>query len=1157
MPPTVFDLEIALTRRDAASFGDADAAYGIELRFNDPASEADQRTTGAAAVRFDRETLRGFSLDPAAYGAYLAEQLLAGQDVHTFFDRAVAAAERANAALRLRLDIKPNAAELHTLRWETLRLPGAVAPLLAGQNVTFARYLSSLDWRPVRLRPEAELRALVAVADPADVAKYRLAPVERDKELAAARAGLGDIAITELATRGQVTLDAIAEKLRDGCDILYLVAHGRLIDGEPWLFLEDAAGNVARVPGRELVARIQGLADRPRLAVLVSCQSAGTGAAAPAGDDPELVALGPRLAEAGVPAVIAMQGNVTMTTAADFMAAFFRELRRDGLVDRAMAVARGTVRDRPDWWMPVLFSRLKSGRIWGSTDDPLFGLPPLPPLDMPDKPYRYLDWYRREDAWIFFGRNREIRALYDRATATDGPPIILFYGQSGVGKSSLLAAGLEPRLEDSHEVRYARRDQARGLAGTLAVALGTDPGADLSSAWRELESQAGRPLLVILDQVEELFTRPNREQPDEMSAFLAAAAAIFGKTGQRPHGKLILSFRKEWLAEIKERLAERSLPLTEVFLQRLGREGIIEVVTGPGRTQRLRDQYRLTIGDPLLPGLVADDLLADRESPVAPMLAILLTDMWDAAKVRSYDRPTFDTNLYHEFRSRGLSLDDFLGRQLQALHGKLPEAVDSGLALDLLAHHTTPLGTAEQRTLADLEQTYRHRQDVLPALLQECRDLYLLVDPAQNQPDKPPASRLTHDTLAPHVRKRFDESDAPGQRARRILESRAVDWENSENGAPLDESDLAPVTEGIDGMRTIRDAENRLLRASRYESIRRAKHARRVRFAFIGAVLLILASLSTALLLAQNELRKTRSLQLYQEAMRLKEDGEVEAAIAALKQAAAMDQTQGINMVLEEAKIRREIASKWVREGERSARAGESDRMTERFEAALALDPPLDTPIYVWVESGEFIMGSDPDDEFAAESEMPKRRVFLDGYWISRTEITNAQYRECMLAGVCNEPFDNRYLEAQYASNPVTGITLDEARTYAQWVGGRLPTEMEWEKACRGPSGQVFPWGDAEPDPRRLNYGETRIFSWLSVGSFADDMSPYGVLDMAGNVAEWTDSKFRPGTQDDLYVTRGGSYGMYDIGAIRCANRRTTKASAPDVHAGLRVVITP
>ena len=130
--------------------------------------------------------------------------------MRSFFDEAVAAAQAQDASLRLRLAINPGAAELHNLRWETLRLPDSDAPLLTGQNFTFSRYLSSLDWRPVRLRPEAELRALVVVADPSDVQRVRLAPVDRENELAAAHAGLGEIAATELATRGQVTLNNIA-----------------------------------------------------------------------------------------------------------------------------------------------------------------------------------------------------------------------------------------------------------------------------------------------------------------------------------------------------------------------------------------------------------------------------------------------------------------------------------------------------------------------------------------------------------------------------------------------------------------------------------------------------------------------------------------------------------------------------------------------------------------------------------------------------------------------------------------------------------------------------------------------------------------------------------------------------------------------------------
>ena len=98
--------------------------------------------------------------------------------------------------------------------------------------------------------------------------------------------------------------------------------------------------------------------------VLASCQSAGLGGDARSNDAGVLAALGPRLAEAGVPAVLAMQGDISMETVSRFMPTFFHELQRDGQIDRAMAAARGAIRDRHDWWAPALFMRLRSGRIW-------------------------------------------------------------------------------------------------------------------------------------------------------------------------------------------------------------------------------------------------------------------------------------------------------------------------------------------------------------------------------------------------------------------------------------------------------------------------------------------------------------------------------------------------------------------------------------------------------------------------------------------------------------------------------------------------------------------------------------------------------------------------------------------------------------------------
>jgi hypothetical protein len=352
--PDYADLELSLHRRDGA-------AYTLELRFSRPDSDADIRFSPAEA-RFDWDALGAQAFDPVAYGQALSRGLFADPSAQAALAQARAATQSATPAmsLRLRLLIGPSASELHSLRWETLRDPHSGTPLCSDENLLFSRYLSSLDWRPVRLRPQSDLSALLVVANPSNLASYKLAPVDVSGEHERARAGLGRIAIAALPSEtARATLNNILDALRDGqADILYLACHGSLVKGEPWLWLEDDAGQVARASGNELATRIQELAERPRLVVLASCQSAGTGA----GD--ALTALGPRLAEAGIPAVLAMQGNISMETVARFMPQFFSQLQRDGQIDRALAVARGAVRERDDAWMPALFTRLKSGRIW-------------------------------------------------------------------------------------------------------------------------------------------------------------------------------------------------------------------------------------------------------------------------------------------------------------------------------------------------------------------------------------------------------------------------------------------------------------------------------------------------------------------------------------------------------------------------------------------------------------------------------------------------------------------------------------------------------------------------------------------------------------------------------------------------------------------------
>jgi hypothetical protein len=351
------DLELSLHKADAGM-------YSVQFRFSQPGSEAD---TGLGQekpvwVELDStdEAFAAEVLEPEAYGKALTEALFKDPALRIAFGQARASAQSQNLPLRLRLWISASAPELQRLRWELLHDPQDNSPLSTNENIYFSRYFSSLDWRPVHLRQKGSLRALTVVANPSDLANYKLAVIDAVGELERARAGLADVAVTSLPTEGKpASVDEIISTLRaEGSDILYLVCHGVMANGRALLYLEGANSKHEIVSGEDFALRIKELQKPPRLAVLVSCQSAGNGTGE------ALSALGPRLVEAGIPAVIAMQANLRMDTAAQFMPVFFHELQKDGQIDRALAVARGMVRKQPDFWAPVLFMRLKSGHLW-------------------------------------------------------------------------------------------------------------------------------------------------------------------------------------------------------------------------------------------------------------------------------------------------------------------------------------------------------------------------------------------------------------------------------------------------------------------------------------------------------------------------------------------------------------------------------------------------------------------------------------------------------------------------------------------------------------------------------------------------------------------------------------------------------------------------
>ena len=256
---------------------------------------------------------------------------------------------------------------------------------------------------------------------------------------------------------------------------------------------------------------------------------------------------------------------------------------------------------------------------------------------------------------------------------------------------------------------------------------------------------------------------------------------------------------------------------------------------------------------------------------------------------------------------------------------------------------------------------------------------------------------------------------------------------------------------------------------------------------------------------------------------------------------------------------------------------------------------PADGVMMVYVPGGAFEMGSDDAalerarrmcieystdaataratcSRRAFEDEHPAHRVSITGFWLDRTEVTNASYRRCVAAGACTPPVERgSYTHASYYDDPlydgypVIWVTWQQAAGYCAWAGGRLPTEAEWEYAARGSQGRLFPWGDAF-DGTRLNYCDARCTAGPNdrrsddgyedtapAGHYPDGASWCGALDTAGNVREWVADwygKYPAARQTyptgppsgESRIPRGGSW--LDLpDDIRSANRG---ANAPD-----------
>lgn len=797
---------------------------------------------------------------------------------------------------------------------------------------------------------------------------------------------------------------------------------------------------------------------------------------------------------------------------------------------------------------------------------------PLPSLDGEEppapgeSPYKGLQYFDTTDASLFFGRERLTAELVAYLRTHHFLAVV---GASGSGKSSLVRAGVVPALQQgtpvlddvlppegsalwpihiitpkAHPLKELAATLTRDDTSHLAQAKLMDELAqdarvlDLCAS-RLLSGRVANRLLLVVDQFEELFTLCKDQT--ERKAFvdnLLTAAVEDGVT------TVVITLRADFYAHCFAFDNLRSA--LESYQKNIGpmnRDELCRAIEEPARQG----------GWAFEPGLV-DLLLHDvgDEPGALPLLSHALLETWKRR------------------RGRTLTLAGYV--ESGRVQGAIAQTAESVFTQKLTVEQQriakniflrlTELGEGAEDTRRRVQRAelmpHAESKATIEVVLKTLADARLVTTDKEEV-------EVAHEALIrewPQLRKWLAEN-RESLRMQRTVSEAAKSWAALRQDASALYSGLRlqqALAWQQENTVVLTPLEAAFLRASK----RRRDLQRGLLMTVAVAIFAVLGWLSWGQV---NEIRYARAMQAVSPLIVI---GDADGATAKLQVAAALFPDR-LDLDAQIANVNRQVATQLIQTGETMARNGDYTGAEAKFKAAYALNPPSDTPVYVWIEAGEFTMGSTDKDELALDDEKPAHAVYMDGFWMGRTEVTNAQYIRCVKAQVCEPPNNSQYENPDLANHPVRNVTWFQSRTYTKWVGGRLPTEAEWEKACSGTDGRIYPWGDEEPTHARANF-DYNVGTTTKVGSYPAGAN--GLYDMAGNVFEWTSDWYDEnyytnspdrnptGPADGTYRTlRGGSWNTAHIQAIvRCASRSKYYPIASyypaDASYGIRVVVS-
>ncbi len=673
------------------------------------------------------------------------------------------------------------------------------------------------------------------------------------------------------------------------------------------------------------------------------------------------------------------------------------------------------------------------------------------PLDSaPTCPYPGLKPFQTQDAALFFGRDAEIESMLWRLRQQ---VFLVVLGPSGSGKSSLVMAGLLPSLvRQQPGVRYVvkMRPGAHPLM-TLTALLGGDPGQPEAVVAALLAAHPpAKRLLLVVDQLEEIFSQGEHA---EEGVFIAALKGLWAL----PTCQAVLTLRADFYPDLMQ---SDLWPIGEGERQEVG----------PLRDDALRaaiEHPAAALGVAVEPRLL-DRLLHDtaNEPGSQPLLQETLRLLWEEMVINGE-------------RTLTLAAYEALGRAY-ATPQRSPTAPLNGLAVALALHADVVMqqltraqqaiarrifvrliqfcegrpDTRQQQSRSRLE-TAQEDQALFSATLAALTDTRLLTvsglkdDPEQKVDIAHEALITGWPTLYTWVAER-----RKAEQTRRWLEAQATVWVRAGRGQThlLDEGELADAEAWLRGP-DVADL------GYSDDLLQLVTHSRMV----------IDATRNRALHLERRARRATQAFAL---------------AMALL---ALIASTLLVILVLAP-QLRR-------------ARAAGPLLTIPPGRVAIGLAAPV---------------GSAECER--CDNEMPRwTAIFTSPFSIEQYEVANWRYRICVEDSACTEPQDPMALQhlwdAAFADHPVAGVDARQAFAYCHWLGRRLPTEVEWERAARGPEGWDWPWGnEPSPDARHANlaYDSNPQIATQPVMSYTLGVSKEGVYNLVGNVAEWTASFSSP-----------------------------------------------